>query len=77
MSTPIDFLKGHGSGSGRYQAIVLGIICVIYAGFLALVALFVPHERVGSIITYVGVVGVMALIGAALWISGRRSTTGQ
>ena len=77
MSTAIDCLKEHGSGSGRYQAIVLGIICVIYAGFLALVALFVPHERVGSIITYVGVVGVMALIGAALWISGRRSTTGQ
>ncbi len=74
MSTPIDFLKEHGKGSGRHQGIVLGIICIIYGGFLTLVGLFVPHERTGSLITYAAVVGVMTLVGVALWLSSKRAS---
>jgi hypothetical protein len=77
MATPIDFLKEHGKGTGREQGIILGTICIIYAGFLTLVALFVPHERTGSIVTYAGVIGLMALIGAALWLSSKRATSEQ
>lgn len=74
MSTPIDFLKEHGKGSGRQQGIVLGLICIVYAGVLTLMALFVPHEKMGSIVTYAAVIGFMALVGLGLWLSAKRAT---
>ncbi|MCH6258673.1 hypothetical protein MLD52_19090 [Puniceicoccaceae bacterium K14] len=75
METPIDFLKEHGKDSSHRQGVVLGAICFIYAVVLTLVALFVPHEKKGSIITYASVILTMALIGAGLWFSGKKTNS--
>lgn len=72
IETPIDFAREHGQSSDSRQGLVLGSICLLYAGVLGLTAVFVSEGNSKTILTYAGVAGLMGLIGYALWRSSRK-----
>jgi Na+/proline symporter len=48
MHTPIDFEKEVGESKDNAQSSILGVLCVIYGGFIALLAL-IPNPALGRI----------------------------
>jgi len=64
MRTPIDFEKEIGENSDRQQGRVLGLLCLCYGGFIALLAL-IPNPLVGRL-CFLFCGAVVFLIGVAL-----------
>ena len=64
MRTPIDFEKEIGENSDRQQGSVLGLLCLCYGGFIALLAL-IPNPLVGRL-CFLFCGAVVFLIGVAL-----------
>jgi solute:Na+ symporter, SSS family len=77
MRTPIDFVGEHGAGAGtgRRQCRTLGMTCLLYAGFIAIVGTIVSLSGAGGWPTYLGVSGALLAVGAALWRSGARQSS--
>jgi hypothetical protein len=46
MRTPIDFAREEGAGSDNLQARVMGLLCLIYGGFITLLAA-IPNPWIG------------------------------
>ena len=68
MRTPIDFEKEIGSGKDSVQSKTLGILCLIYGGFVTLMAL-VPNDLTGRLaFLFCG-----GLIGGVGWLLYRAS----
>jgi hypothetical protein len=64
MRTPIDFRKEIGEESDSQQAALLGMLCLYYGGFIALLAM-IPNPPIGRL-GFVFCGGVVLLIGIAL-----------
>jgi len=70
MHTPVDFDREHGQGSDNLQAYVMGLLCLIYGGFITLLAA-VPNTLWGRLaFAFCGL--VMAVIGWMLYRAGTR-----
>ncbi len=68
---PIDFAKEEGAGSDSMQARVLGVLCLWYGGFIALLAL-IPNPLLGRMgFLFCG--SVVVVIGLVLRRASRRS----
>src|SRR5205814_423494 len=64
LHRPIDFAKEEGAGSDNLQARVMGILCLIYGGFILLLML-IPNQMSGRIaFAFCGL--TMFLIGVSL-----------
>jgi hypothetical protein len=48
MRTPVDFEREQGPGSDNMQAKIMGMLCLIYGGFITLLAL-IPNPLSGRI----------------------------
>jgi hypothetical protein len=48
MRTPIDFAREEGAGSDNLQARLMGILCLIYGGFITLLAA-IPNPMTGRL----------------------------
>ena len=48
MRTPVDFEREEGPGSDNLQAKVMGMLCLIYGGFITLLAL-IPNPLIGRL----------------------------
>ena len=68
MHRPIDFEREEGPGSDNLQAKVMGMLCLIYGGFITLLAL-IPN-RPGGRVAFLFCGGVMFGVG---WILNRAS----
>jgi Na+/proline symporter len=65
MHTPVDFAREEGGpGSDNLQAKVMGMLCLIYGGFITLLAL-IPNPLIGRL-AFVFCGGVMFGVGALL-----------
>jgi hypothetical protein len=64
MHTPVDFAAEEGAGSDNLQAKVMGMLCLIYGGFITLLAL-IPNPLIGRL-AFVFCGGVMFGVGALL-----------
>jgi hypothetical protein len=72
MHTPVDFDREHGRGSDNLQAYVMGLLCMIYGGFITLLTAM-PNRLWGRLaFGFCGL--VMAIIG---WILYRAGTRGR
>jgi Na+/proline symporter len=69
MHTPVDFHAEEGAGSDNLQAKVMGILCMIYGGFVLLL-IAIPNSFVGRM-CFVFCGGTIAGIGAALYFASR------
>ena len=69
MHTPIDFAREEGAGSDNLQARVMGMLCLTYGGFVALLAL-IPNPPIGRL-AFLFCGGVMFGVGLALRRAGR------
>jgi Na+/proline symporter len=70
MHTPVDFDREEGGGSDHLQARVMGLLCLVYGGFITLLVV-VPNPLRGRI-AYLFCGGCMFVIGALLYRAGRR-----
>lgn len=63
MHTPVDFEKEVGEGKDNEQSSILGILCIIYGGFIALLAL-IPNPTLGrvSFLICAGIIGSVGLL---------------
>ena len=74
MATPVIFETEPGAvNHDRRQFKVMGAICFSYALFLAIVGAIVPGSGWVGPLSYLAVAGTMAVIGLALWFSGRKA----
>jgi Na+/proline symporter len=72
MHTPVDFAREQGAGSDNLQARVMGMLCLIYGGFITLLA-GIPNPLTGRLaFAFCGL--VMFTIGYALWRAGTRGS---
>ena len=70
MRTPVDFAAEEGGpGSDNLQAKVMGMLCLIYGGFITLLAL-IPNPLIGRL-AFLFCGGVMFGVGALLRRAGR------
>lgn len=71
MATPVDFAKEEGGqGSDNVQAQTMGMLCLVYGGFITLLAL-IPNPLSGRIsFLFCGL--IMFLVGGALYRIGTR-----
>jgi Na+/proline symporter len=70
MRTPVDFEKEEGAGSDNAQAKIMGLLCLIYGGFITLLVL-IPNPLSGRIaFAFCGL--TMFGIGAGLYRAGTR-----
>jgi hypothetical protein len=75
LQTPVDFEKEEGPGSDNLQAKVMGILCMIYGGFILLLIL-IPNPWTGRIaFAFCGLMMLGIGIGLYLGSKGRRATT--
>jgi hypothetical protein len=71
MRTPVDFEREEKSaGSDNAQAHVMGLLCLIYGGFITLLAI-IPNPLIGRA-SFVFCGGVMFVVGFALHRAGTR-----
>lgn len=69
MRTPVDFEREENSaGSDNAQARIMGMLCLIYGGFITLLML-IPNSFAGRF-AFVFCGGVMFIVGAMLWRAG-------
>ena len=62
MNTPVDYEKEHGhKGNDTTQFKILGYMCLVYGGFISLLAL-IPNEWIGRL-CFVFVGGIMLVVG--------------
>jgi Na+/proline symporter len=74
MATPVVFETEPGAvNHDRKQFLAMGTICIIYAAFLGVVGTIVPGSGWTGRLSFVAVAGTMAVIGGALWISGKKT----
>jgi hypothetical protein len=71
MSTPIDFEKEVGAGKDSVQSKTLGILCLIYGGFVLLMVL-VPNSITGRL-AFLFCGGLIAGIGWLLFRAAKKS----
>jgi Na+/proline symporter len=73
MRTPVDFAREEGGpGSDNIQAQTMGLLCLIYGGFITLLAA-IPNNLVGRLsFAFCGL--VMFCVGAALYRAGTRGS---
>jgi hypothetical protein len=71
MRTPVDFEREQGAGSDNLQAQVMGRLCLVYGGFITLLAL-IPNSWTGRL-AFVFCGMVMFGIGWILHRAARRS----
>ena len=65
MRTPVDFAREEGGpGSDNVQARLMGLLCLIYGGFITLLAL-IPNPPAGRV-AFLFCGGVMFGVGAML-----------
>lgn len=69
MHTPVDFEKEVGEGKDNEQSSILGILCIIYGGFIALLALIPQPEEISnpmlgrvSFLICAGIIGGVGLL---------------
>jgi solute:Na+ symporter, SSS family len=71
MHTPVDFDREEGGGgSDNLQARVMGLLCVVYGGFITLLVV-VPNPLRGRV-AYLFCGGCMFVVGVMLYRAGRR-----
>src|SRR5207248_6282407 len=69
LHTPVDFEKEEGAGSDNLQAKVMGMLCLIYGGFVLLL-MAIPNSLTGRMcFEFCG--GTIAGIGALLHFASR------
>jgi Na+/proline symporter len=63
MHTPVDFEKEVGEGKDNEQSSILGILCLVYGGFIALLAL-IPNSLLGrgSFLICAGIIAGVGLL---------------
>ena len=71
MHTPVDFEREEGAGTDNLQLIVMGKLCLIYGGFITLLAL-IPNPLFGRC-AFLFCGGIMFGIG---WVLHRSARTG-
>ena len=73
MHTPIDFAREEGAASDKLQARIMGRLCLIYGGFITLLAV-IPNPPMGRL-AFIFCGGLMLGIGCALYRAskGKRS----
>jgi hypothetical protein len=67
MHTPIDFKKEVGQGKDNEQSSILGILCMVYGGFIGLLAL-IPNPMLGRI-CFLICAAIIAGVGVLLYRS--------
>jgi hypothetical protein len=70
MSTPVDFRKEVGEGNDAQQYRVLGLMCLVYGGFMFLLVL-VPNPLVGRLGMFCCAASLFG-VGAWLYWQARR-----
>jgi solute:Na+ symporter, SSS family len=70
MHTPVDFEKEIGEGNDKKQSNLLGLLCLIYGGFIALLAL-IPNSALGRI-SFLICAGIIGGVGLLLMKSGKK-----
>jgi Na+/proline symporter len=72
LNTPVDFAKEEGAraANDEQQSAAVGWLCLVYGGFVTLLAL-IPNPASGRL-AFVGCGGVVLLVGALLVRSARR-----
>jgi SSS family solute:Na+ symporter len=77
FNTPVDFAKEEGAhaANDERQAAAVGWLCVIYGGFIALLAL-IPNPMLGRI-TFLGCAAILAGVGTLLVSSSRKNSPPQ
>ena len=71
MKTPIDFEQEVGAGKDSVQSKTLGILCLIYGGFVLLMVL-VPNDLTGRI-AFLFCGGLIAGIGWLLFRASKKA----
>ena len=71
MNTPIDFETEVGAGKDSMQSKTLGVLCLIYGGFVLLMVL-VPNDLTGRL-AFLFCGGLIAGIGWLLFKSSKKS----
>jgi Na+/proline symporter len=66
MNTPVDFDKEEGTGNDAQQYRTLGILCLIYGGFLLLLVL-IPNPPVGRLGIFACAASISAVGGLLSW----------
>jgi SSS family solute:Na+ symporter len=75
LHTPVDFEKEEGVGSDNLQAKIMGLLCMIYGGFVLLLML-IPNPLSGRLaFAFCG--GMMGGIGLVLYLVGTRGSRRQ
>ena len=72
MHTPVDFKKEVGESKDGAQSNILGILCLVYGGFIALLAL-IPNALLGRF-SFVFCGALIAGVGILLYVSARKET---
>ncbi|HKL21322.1 MAG TPA: hypothetical protein VJ904_05915, partial [Tichowtungia sp.] len=75
MHTPVDFEKEVGEGKDIEQSKILGILCMVYGGFIALLAL-IPNPMLGRV-SFIFCGGVIALVGVLLYRSIKKEVESE
>jgi Na+/proline symporter len=75
MNTPIDFEKEVGEGKDSVQSKTLGILCLIYGGFVVLMAL-VPNSLTGRL-AFLFCGGLIGGVGWLLFRASKKSETAE
>ena len=71
METPVDFDREIGQANDTEQHRLLGILCLIYGGFVALLVL-IPNPPVGRV-AMLTCAGMVLIVGALLYRKARRA----
>jgi hypothetical protein len=72
MHTPVDFEREQGAGSDNVQAKVMGMLCLVYGGFITLL-MVIPNPWTGRLaFAFCGL--IMFGIGWVLWRAGTRGS---
>ncbi len=72
INTPVDFSGEGGEESDGKQAQILGMLCFVYGGFIALLALIIPNDMQGRM-SFVFCGLLMLGVGALLYAGSKRN----
>src|ERR1041384_1861967 len=70
MKRPVDFQKENGEDNDEQQCRLLGVLCLIYGGFIALLV-FIPNP-LGGRVAILACAGMILVVGALLHLKARK-----
>jgi len=76
MNTPIDFETEVGAGKDSMQSKTLGVLCLIYGGFVLLMALVPQDDWIGHV-AFLFCGGLIAGVGWLLFKSSKKSKAAE